>query len=367
MGGVCSARDGDEDFLGDDELYEKMKNKTLITMNELQGVWFLADATRVEVDGNVARFIRDDEVVETEITQQKSKFMMTVDTEPYALLKDSLPYYRWITGQSSEVPDMSWRRTHLQSVVAVDMQPGPLGFDYKPESAFHIKKVDKKGQVAEDVQVGWFVLNVNGRSASVEAIEDAMNSGENYQMTFLQYEKKNRDDITFTDMQNQSVSLSLEKGVIYRYENGLKRVGNDKKGKVTTLFVGQNGELFDQTGYSGIDVDFEALQKLAAWCHIARIHNNFITKESVRYRRIDSGVEGFKINFKTGIVQEVEEESQFDQAGVKSGWKILMVDDHEYSQKVLKNALRGNKSFIVAFEEVMVEDTEEEIILEGEN
>jgi len=326
----------------------------------------MTDGTRVEVEGSLARFCREEEV-EVEITEQKSKFMLHLDTEAYALMKDSLPYIRWETGQSSEVPNMSWRRTHLQNVVVVDMQPGPLGFEYKEESAFHVKKVDKKGQVANDIEAGWFVLNVAGRSASVEALEDAMNSGENYQITFLQYDKKVRDDITFTDMQNQSVMLSLEKGHIYRYENGQKMVGNDKKGQVKKLFVGQNGELFDQSGYSGIEADFETLQKLAAWTHIARIHDNIITKESIRYRRIDSGVEGFKINFKTGIVQEVEEESQFDQAGVKSGWKILMVDDHQYTEKVLKAALNGNKSFIVAFEEVEVEQTEEDIILEGEN
>jgi len=364
MGGVCSAENGGDDVAGKEALhYESMKNKTLIKLEDLAGVWYSSDGSRVEVEGNRVSFLIDEVTSEFELVEERTKF--TLVDGAFTLMKDSLPYIRWEADpeESNLEPVTFWRRTHLTNQVLVDFTPGRPGFTYKPQSCFHVKKVLSKGQAVDKVEAGWFLLKAGGHAVSEEVIAQCMEGVEDYQMEFLAYDYKTRDTMSFTS-NGQNVVLVLEKGVLYRYENGQKMVGTDKKGKITKLLVGKNGELFDQSGYSGVDCDFDTLLKLKAWCHIARIPNNIVTQEQARYRRIDTGSAGFSVNFKTGVVQSVDEGGQFEEAGVKNGWKILMLNEHEYSEKELRKCLKGKASFLTAFEEVDVEDDSQQVIPE---
>merc|ERR1719361_923321 len=156
----------------------------------------------------------------------------------------------------------------------------------------------------------------------------------------------------------QAVHLVLEKATINKYMGGSFEARGNKKSKVSKVLVGKNFEMYDQTGCRIFHADFETLLLLKAWCHIAKISTNIIASESARYRMIQTGRGGFSMNFDDGVIQEIDEGGQFDEQGVKAGWKIKGCDDKVYSEKTLRKSLKGSKkkkSFIIAFEEVVPE------------
>lgn len=52
----------------------------------------------------------------------------------------------------------------------------------------------------------------------------------------------------------------------------------------------------------------------------------------------------------TGLITEVSKNGQAENLGVQVGWKITLIDDEPYSEKLLDSSIRGKHPYVLTFE-----------------